>query len=159
MWRRIGNALVLALVPAALALAAAVAVVPALAGASTYTVLTGSMLPALPVGTVVVVRPTPVERIAVGDVVTFLARDPGSADARIVTHRVIAIDAGPVLHTRGDANNAPDPGGIAPADVRGVLWYSVPWVGRVTPMAWLLLGGGVLLLMAAASVLRPAWHP
>ena len=143
------------MVVAALAVVAAVGLVPLLTGASTYTVLTGSMQPTLPVGTVVVVRPVPVERIAVGEVVTFLARDPGTSATRIVTHRVIAVDPGPVLRTRGDANDAPDPGGIVAADVRGVLRYSVPWVGRIPSTSWLLLAGGVLLLLVGAGVLRP----
>ena len=133
--RRIVGVAVVAVVVAALAV---VGLVPLLTGASTYTVLTGSMQPTLPVGTVVVVRPVPVERIAVGDVVTFLARDPGTSATRIVTHRVIAVDPGPVLRTRGDANDSLDPDGTVAADVRGVLWYSVPWVGRIpsTSCCW-----------------------
>ena len=68
---------------------------------------------------------------------------------------MIAVDPGPVLRTRGDANDAPDPGGIVAADVRGVLRYSVPWVGRIPSTSWLLLAGGVLLLLVGASVLAP----
>ena len=143
--RRLAGVVVIAVVVAAFAVVAAVGLVPLVTGASTYTVLTGSMRPALPVGTVVVVRPTPVEQIAVGEVVTFLAHDPGTSATRVVTHRVIGIDPGPVLRTRGDANDAPDPGGTVAADVRGVLWYSVPWVGRIPSTSWLLVAGGVLL--------------
>jgi signal peptidase I len=161
--RRIVGGVAVVVVVAALAVVAAVGLVPLLTGASTYTVLTGSMQPTLPVGAVVVVRPVPVERIAVGDVVTFLAHDPGTSATRIVTHRVIGIDPGPVLRTRGDANDAPDPGATVAADVRGVLWYSVPWVGRIPSTSWLLLAGGVSLLLAGgvslllvgASVLAP----
>jgi signal peptidase len=153
--RRLVAVVVIAAVVAALAVVAAVGLVPLVTGASTYTVLTGSMRPALPVGTVVVVRPTPVEQIAVGEVVTFLAHDPGTSATRVVTHRVIGIDPGPVLRTRGDANDAPDPGGTVAADVRGVLWYSVPWVGRIPSTSWLLVAGGVLLLLVGASVLTP----
>jgi signal peptidase len=100
-------------------------------------------------------RPKPVEPIAVGEVVTFLAHDPGTSATRVVTHRVIGIDPGPVLRTQGDANDAPDPGATVAADVRGVLWYSVPWVGRIPSTSWLLVAGGVLLLLVGASVLTP----
>ena len=92
---------------------------------------------------------------SVGDVVPFLAHDPGTSATRIVTHRVIAVDPGPALRTRGDANDAPDPGATVAADVRGVLWYSVPWVGAIPSTSWLLLAGGVLLLLVGASVLAP----
>jgi signal peptidase len=153
--RRLGGIVVVVFVLAALALAAAVGVVPALTGASTYTVLSGSMRPSLPVGTVVVDRTVPVERIAVGDVITFLAHEPDTTATRIVTHRVVGIDPGPVLHTKGDANATADPGGTVAADVRGQLWYSVPLVGMVSSATWLLLGGGVLLLLLGASVLLP----
>ena len=39
------------------------------------------------------------------------------------------------------------------ADLRGRLWYAVPWVGLVSPMTGALLGGGVLLALVAASAL------
>lgn len=142
------------LVLAAVALALAVAVVPAVAGASVLTVLSGSMEPTLPVGSVAVVRPRPVETVAVGDVVTFVARDPASDATRVVTHRVVEVLPGPGFRTRGDANPDPDPGVVAVGDVRGVLWYSVPWVGRGmelarTPAGLVVVGGGVLLLVGA----------
>ena len=105
--RRLAGVVVIAVVVAALAVVAAVGLVPLVTGASTYTVLTGSMRPALPVGTVVVVRPTPVEQIAVGEVVTFLAHDPGTSATRVVTHRVIGIDPGPVLRTRATRTTRP----------------------------------------------------
>jgi signal peptidase I len=155
--RKVGSALLGLLVLAAIGLALAVAVVPALAGGSTLTVRSGSMEPALGVGSVVVVRPRPVADIAVGDVTTFLARDPGSADTRVVTHRVIAVEPGPAFRTRGDANPDPDPGLTAAADVQGVEWYSVPWFGTLgeqvrTPAV--LIAGGVLLLAGALVLLR-----
>lgn len=156
--RRAVSALLLLVVLAAVALAAAVAVVPALVGGSTFTVLSGSMEPTLGVGSVVVVRPRPAAEIAAGDIITFTARDPGSAATRVVTHRVIAVEPGPVFRTRGDANPAPDPGVTTAADVRGVEWYSVPWVGslaeRVRTPGALIAGGGVLLLVGAVVLLR-----
>ncbi len=154
-FRRAVGALLALGVLLALAVALVVAVVPALAGASTYTVLSPSMVPTLAPGTVVVVRPRPA--VAVGDVVTFIARDPDSSATRVVTHRVVAVEPGPALRTRGDANADDDPGLVAAADVRGVLWYSVPWVGRAAEAlrspAGLLVGGGVVLLLGASLLL------
>ena len=37
----------------------------------------------------------------------------------------------------------------------GTLWYSVPWVGRIPSTSWLLVAGGVLLLLVGASALAP----
>jgi signal peptidase len=157
--RRVWSASLLLVVLLAVGLALAVAVVPAVVGGSTLTVLSGSMEPTLPVGSVVVVRPRPPAEIAVGDVVTFLARDPASDATRVVTHRVVEVLPGPGFRTRGDANPDPDPGVVAAADVRGVQWYTVPWVGGATDAVrtpvGLLVGGGVLLLAVGIGLLVP----
>lgn len=156
--RRAAGALLTAGVLAAVAVALAVAVVPAVAGATAYTILSSSMAPALPVGSVVVVRPRPAADVAPGDVITFLARDASSPDTRVVTHRVVAVEPGPAFRTRGDANADPDPGLVVPADVRGVRWYSVPWVGLAverltTPPGLVAVAGGLLLVLGAHLLL------
>ena len=73
------------------------------------TVLSGSMAPGMPVGSVVVLVPEDPAGVRVGDVITFQAPMPGHP---VVTHRVVEILEGghhPVLRTKGDANPAPDP--------------------------------------------------
>lgn len=112
------------------ALAVVLIVLPKATGSTPLTVLTGSMEPGLPPGTLLVVRPEPVERIGVGDVVTYQI---ASGRPEVVTHRVVGIEStsdgelGFVL--KGDANDEPDPDLVRPVQVRGVLWYSVPLVG------------------------------
>lgn len=159
MVRRIVGAVVTVAVLLAVAVALAVAVIPAVAGAQTYTVLSPSMVPTLRPGTVAVVRPRPAEQIAVGDVVTFTARDPATGDTRVVTHRVVGVEPGPAFRTRGDANADPDPGVVAAADVHGVLWYAVPQVGSLAEAlrspTGLLLGGGAVLLLVGVALLAP----
>ncbi|WP_235531118.1 MULTISPECIES: signal peptidase I [unclassified Nocardioides] len=114
------------------AVLAVAVLVPRLAGAAPYTVLTGSMKPNYPPGTLVVVRPVPFDEIAVGDVITYQLE---SGKATVVTHRVTRVsarlDGEKVLTTQGDANNSPDPEGVEEVQVRGRLWYSVPFLGRV----------------------------
>ena len=108
-------------------------VVPRLGGGTPYAVLTGSMRPGMPPGTMVVVRPTPAEDIRIGDVVTYQLR---SGEAGVVTHRVVGIGvdgAGErVFRTQGDANDAPDAAWVRPVQVKGVRWYAVPQLGRMT---------------------------
>lgn len=147
------------LLVAVVAAAVAVTVVPAAAGATPLTVLSGSMEPTLPVGSTVVVRPTPADRIGVGDIITFTDRQPGTTETRIVTHRVIEVLPGPAFRTRGDANDAPDPHPVAAADVRGSYWYDVPLVGLVKDRLFSLVGllylAGIVLLVVAANLLLP----
>jgi len=74
------------------------------------TVLSGSMRPSMPVGSMVVDTPIALDKIRVGDVITFQAP---IEDHRVVSHRVVQIvDEGtsrPTIITKGDANNAEDP--------------------------------------------------
>jgi signal peptidase I len=160
--RRIGTVALILGVLLGVAVAVAVAVVPALTGAHALTVLTGSMQPTLPVGSVVVAQPVPASQIASGDIITFTDRDPESEATRVVTHRVIDVQAssnGPTFGTKGDANNVADARRTAAGDVIGVRWYSVPWVGTVrdslaTPVG-LSYAVGLLLLLVAGHLLLP----
>ncbi len=140
------------------ALAAAVAIVPRVTGSVPLTVLTGSMTPTYRPGDVIVVRPTPTDELAVGDVVTF---QPVSGDPTLVTHRIIelrhdAAGAVDTVITQGDANGAPDDP-LVPEQIQGRVWYRVPFVGRVTLHANpLWVGAGVGLALVAYAVVTLA---
>lgn len=117
-------------------LALVTAVVPRVIGGVPLTVLSGSMEPALSAGDLVVVRPVDPTDLRVGDVVTV---QPVTADPTLVTHRVTAIErvdgAVASVQTRGDANGvADDP--VLPAQVQGLVLYSVPLVGHLTHNPW-----------------------
>ncbi|KQO38262.1 signal peptidase I [Aeromicrobium sp. Leaf245] len=111
----------------------AAVVVPRLVGATPYTVLTGSMRPALPPGTLVVVRPVEMDDISVGDTITYQLR---SGEPTVVTHRVVGsgvrTDGTAVLTTRGDANQVSDARPVRQEQVRGRVWYAVPHLGRLS---------------------------
>ncbi len=108
-------------------------IVPRLAGATPYVIETGSMAPGMPPGTLVVVKPVPMEDVAVGEVMTYQLR---SGDPTVVTHRVIEqgldLTGEPRWRTQGDANDAPDESWVRPVQVKGVRWYSVPYLGYLT---------------------------
>ncbi|MBN9733695.1 MULTISPECIES: signal peptidase I [unclassified Pseudonocardia] len=156
---RLVGGLVTLLVLAAVAVAVAVAVVPAATGSRALTVLSGSMVPTLPVGSLVVSRPVDPGSVVVGDVVSFVDRDPASGETRTVTHRVVEVAPGPVFTTRGDANAAPDPHPVTAENLLGRLWYHLPWVGgaagflRTGP--GLVVGGGAVLLLIGLVLLVP----
>lgn len=134
--------------------AAALVVVPKLTGSVPLTVLTGSMAPTYDPGSVVVVRPTPTDRLEIGDVITFQER---SGDPTVVTHRIIGVgfagDGERRFTTQGDANDDPDPEPVRAVQVRGEVWYSVPFAGyvataissRTRDLATDLVAGGLLL--------------
>lgn len=78
-----------------------------LGGCSLFRVVTGSMEPAIPVGSVLIARETPIDQIKPGDIVTYRSREPGMSGV-IITHRVLSIYEGNggklYLETKGDAN-------------------------------------------------------
>jgi len=105
--------------------------VPRLAGASPYTVLSGSMTPTYPAGTLVVVKPADPADIGIGTVITYQVK---SGEPTVVTHRVVTVsslDGEPVFRTQGDANSTPDRVWVRPVQIKGKVWYSVPYLGHV----------------------------
>lgn len=111
--------------------AVVVIIVPKVTGAVPLTVLTGSMTPTLPVGSLAVVEPVTPDEIRVGDIVSY---QPYPLNPELVTHRVTAISWTPdgtrVFTLRGDANGADD-SPVYDKQVRARVWYDVPYLGWV----------------------------
>ena len=117
-----------ALLLAALAAVALAFLIPMLLGYREMAVLSGSMEPAIPVGSIVCVKPTEASQLQAGDVCTYLLPD-GST---YVTHRVLSVDSeARTLVTQGDANDAPD-GEIAFSQVFGRAAFHLPLLGYLT---------------------------
>ena len=123
------------------------------------TVLTGSMTPGIPVGSIVLVRPVDPGTLQVGDVATY-EKTPGKAV--YVTHRIAKIDtsATPTRFTfKGDANRGPDINPVVPKQIRGKVWFHIPYLGAIrdglhgkgglTLVAMLVLAGYALSQVAA----------
>lgn len=142
----------LVILTAVAAVALAVAI-PRIAGGTPYTVLTGSMEPDLPPGTLVVVRPVDAEDIALGDVITFQLE---SGKPTVATHRVVAVgtrlDGEQVFTTRGDANGTPDRNPVRAVQVQGRLWYSVPYLGHLNSVLTGRQRQSAVLVVAALLV-------
>lgn len=122
--------LVILAVTAILAIAVAV---PRIAGATPYVILTGSMRPELPPGTLVVVKPVAPEKLGVGSVITYQLE---SGKPTVVTHRIVSAgvtaQGDRIFQTQGDANNTPDQAWVKPVQIRGERWYAVPGLGHIT---------------------------
>ncbi|MDH6280825.1 signal peptidase I [Prescottella agglutinans] len=107
-------------------------VIPRLTGSTPYTVLTSSMEPTYPPGTLIVVKPQDQQSLQVGDAITYQWE---SGKPEVVTHRIVTVqrtsDGELRFTTQGDNNSAPDPRPVVPEQVRGKVWYAVPYVGYV----------------------------
>ena len=106
-----------------------------------YVILSGSMEPMIPTGSVVVVD-TADRDVFPGDVATF------SRHGDLVTHRILSkTEDG--YQTKGDANTDPDTGTISAEDIRGKVLFHMPVIGY--GMVWfknhLFMGVGFCLIL------------
>jgi signal peptidase len=145
-----------ALLVVVLGIAVVTVVLPRITGWTPLTVLTGSMAPTLPPGTLVVVQPVDPAALAVGDVVTYQLR---SGEPTLVTHRIVSISqaAGAITYVlQGDNNPDPDIDAVVPEQVQGRVAYAVPLLGYVNSAlsgagrGWLVLATAAVLFGYAA---------
>jgi signal peptidase len=126
------------------------------------TVLSGSMEPALPVGSVQVTKPVKPEDVKVGDIITFRSTTNG----KLMSHRVVAVqeDQSYQFRTKGDANEDADPYLIPSENVVGRVCFKVARIGYVveylkSPIGFVLLGlcGIALIVAEASTMLEVRW--
>ncbi|NUL46986.1 signal peptidase I [Cellulosimicrobium funkei] len=128
-------------------------IIPMVTGSQTYSVLTGSMAPSYPPGTFLVVKPTDYDSLQTGDVITYQI-ESGRPD--VVTHRIIGFASGQdgerQLITQGDNNDLADETPVMEIQVRGELFYAVPYVGFLanalgqTDRSWVITALAVALI-------------
>lgn len=156
--RLVTLALLLVLVFAALALI----LVPRATGSQTYTVLTNSMAPKYPPGTFLVVKAEPFSQLKYGDVVTFQLE---SGKPAVESHRIVGFASTQggekTLITRGDNNDLNDPNPVRELQVKGKLFYAVPYVGFVANALgnadrglWMSVGAAALICYGAVLIVR-----
>lgn len=128
------------------------AVVPRVLGVQPYAIVSGSMEPAYPTGSLVYAQPVAGEDLQVGDVAAFWR------DEDVIIHRVDSIDiAGEEFVAKGDANDDVDLRPVLFRDVLGRVVFSVPGVGyflmALGSVTGKLLLGWVVLMGSALCVL------
>ncbi|MBQ6396458.1 signal peptidase I [Candidatus Saccharibacteria bacterium] len=125
-----------------------------LAGFRAFTVMSGSMEPEYPVGSMIFVKPTNYKSLKIGDVISFVA----NSDKTIVTHRIVDIKIDPAdsevyrFRTQGDANASPDANLVHNKNVLGTPVLVIPGLGYLAyylqqpPGLYIALCVGTLLL-------------
>lgn len=123
---------------------------PRLFGLDARTLYTNSMAPAIPAGSLEIVRAVDPRAIQEGDVILF--NSPWNPSQQ-VSHRVMEIEreGGQLaFRTKGDANESADPRPVPTGQVRGKVVAHVPWLGYVT--AFVRTPLGFLLLLVVPSL-------
>lgn len=136
--------------------------VPRFFGYHIYSVVSGSMEPAIPTGSLVYIREARPEEIETGDVIAFYgAADQGS----IITHRVVEnrVVMGE-FSTKGDANQTPDMNPVPYARLIGKVERSIPKAGAIaavfTSVRGKVMAGCAVLaavLLQAVAALIERW--
>lgn len=122
-------------------------VIPKFGGAVPVTILSDSMAPAMPVGSLAIIKPiSPLDaqeiqtrspekiravsdysRLGIGDIVAY---QPDPRDATLVIHRITEVstqfDGHLLFTTKGDNNRVADHKQVADFQIRGVVWYHLP---------------------------------
>lgn len=138
---------------------------PRLAKIQTYVVLSGSMEPAIPVGSLVYAKAAEPETLEPGDVIVFYSTDASSATggkgaggAIPITHRVVENhkDESEVI-TKGDANDNNDLFPTPYNNIVGKVITHVPGLGQIAGLFATTMGKiAVALIILAGYLLTEA---
>lgn len=129
--------------------------VPRVFGFNIYTVITGSMEPEIPVGSLVYVKGTAPEDVEKEDVIAFYGGRDSSA---VITHRVVAnSDIMGEFITKGDANKTKDMNPVPYSDYIGKVVLSIPVIGgiaqTITSMPGRIAAVSLFLLSVVLQIL------
>lgn len=135
--------------------------VPKVFGYEMYTVISGSMEPSIPTGSLVYIKDMEPQDVADGDVIAFYGGHDSNA---IITHRVVKnrVVMGEFV-TKGDANEKEDMNPIPYMNFLGRVELSIPVVGELAQMltsmegkiaAGTLIGEAVILQLLASLLDR-----
>lgn len=118
-------------------------------GVQVYSVISGSMEPEYPVGSLIYVKDVDPSEIKVNDVITYvLPNDMPS------THRVIRIDEeNQLFYTKGDANETEDGAPVHFKNLIGTPVFTIPLLGYIAyyiqhpPGMYIATAAGAILLI------------
>ena len=126
-------------------------------GLTPYVVLSGSMEPTYPVGSLLYVQKVDPTTLQEGDPVTYYM-----SGGQVVTHRVIEVvedpSVGVCYRTKGDANNIADSSLLKYTQVIGRPVMAIPWLGYVSwfiqhPPGTYVAIAAVMVLLCLSTVL------
>ena len=125
-----------------------------LVGIKTYAVVSGSMEPTYPTGSLLYVKSIDIKELKVGDAITFMADED-----TVATHRIIEIipdeEDSSVLRfrTQGDANETADGTLVHYKNIIGKPVFAIPYLGYFAhfvqnpPGLYLAIGFAVVLVL------------
>ncbi len=131
--------------------------IPRFAGIQSYVVVSGSMEPEIPVGSMVYAKEVEPASLKKGDIIVFFNSDAAAVDENAIpiTHRVVKNDKkNTEIITKGDANAQEDSMPVSYDNVVGIVLKHVPHLGYLaTPFSNLLGKISVGMIIIAGFLL------
>lgn len=132
-------------------------VIPQGLGYGVYNIMSGSMEPEIPVGSIIYVRPVEPSTIEEGEIVVYNRRisdDEIDPTEFVVAHRVVRVSQmQSEFRTKGDANETEDINPVKFSEVLGVVRYHFPFLGQFMAIYTTLPGKICLIGVALCGVL------
>ena len=124
------------------------ATLPRLLGYEIYHIVTGSMEPEIPVGSVIYVSPVPAEEVGEGEIIAFWREDA------VVAHRVLEnnIIEGQLV-TKGDANEQKDIDPVSYRELIGRVERHFPYLGAMLVLFSTTVGKIYVICFAACGAM------
>ena len=135
----------------ALALLLAASLFPVTGNYKVKVVLSGSMEPTLPIGSLIFLRPA--SSYTVGDIITFGKDTKTSVPT---THRIVSMrtePTGKVFRTKGDANEDEDSRDVLQTEIIGRVFFDLPYIGYVLDFAKKPVGFVLLVILPALAII------
>ena len=131
-----------------LAVLAGILIIPKIMGYEEMAVLTGSMEPNYPVGSLIFVKEEDPENLKVGDVITYRLDED-----TVVTHRIVEINQEEqTVTTKGDANSDNDGSPVSYPNIVGKAQFKITYLGYIamnikTPKGIIAVCGVLVLII------------
>jgi signal peptidase len=130
--------------------------VPGLLGYETFAIVSGSMEPTIPTGSLVFVKDALPDDLEPGDVISF-RNDIG--EGTVITHRLVEKqEENQCLITKGDANATNDLQPIPYGNLIGQVIASIPFLGFLTTFVASIQGKIVMVVILGIAVLMYIFH-
>ena len=123
-------------------------------GLQVFTVLSGSMEPEYPVGSLIYVKKVEYKTLKAGDVITYMLDEDTVSTHRITEVLIDEVDPNVYRYfTKGDANQDPDSVSVHYANIIGTPVFMIPLLGYVAnyiqhpPGIYVALSAGAILIL------------
>ena len=103
---------------------------PSLFGKKAFVIISGSMIPEIQIGDVVIINDT--NDVKVGDIIAF------RRDSTVIVHRIVKemnVNGQTMYQTKGDNNNVEDKELVTVPTIEGLLIGKIPFIGKI--LMWL----------------------